>query len=33
MVQRCRGTFYLQQCGLSRLDGDRDRVPCETLCR
>ncbi|KAA2211311.1 excalibur calcium-binding domain-containing protein [Teichococcus oryzae] len=23
----------LQQCGLSRLDGDRDGVPCESLCR
>jgi endonuclease YncB( thermonuclease family) len=25
--------FHLQQCGLSRLDGDRDGVPCESLCR
>ena len=25
--------FYLQQCGLSRLDGDGDGVPCEVLCR
>ena len=25
--------FYFTQCGLSRLDGDRDGVPCETLCR
>ena len=25
--------FYLTQCGLSRLDGDKDGVPCETLCR
>lgn len=25
--------FYLQQCGLSQLDGDRDGVPCESLCR
>lgn len=25
--------FYLQQCGLSRLDGDGDGIPCETLCR
>jgi endonuclease YncB( thermonuclease family) len=24
--------FYLAQCGLARLDGDRDGVPCETLC-
>lgn len=25
--------FHLQQCGLSRLDGDGDGVPCEALCR
>jgi endonuclease YncB( thermonuclease family) len=25
--------FYLQQCGLRRLDGDGDGVPCERLCR
>jgi len=25
--------FYLRKCGLSRLDGDRDGVPCESICR
>ena len=25
--------FYLTQCGLTRLDGDGDGVPCEQLCR
>lgn len=25
--------FYLRQCGLRRLDGDSDGVPCESLCR
>lgn len=25
--------FYLNQCGVSRLDGDGDGVPCEKLCR
>jgi hypothetical protein len=25
--------FYVQICGLSRLDGDGDGAPCETLCR
>jgi len=25
--------FYLRECGLQRLDGDRDGVPCESLCR
>jgi endonuclease YncB( thermonuclease family) len=25
--------FYLSQCGLSRLDGDGDGTPCESLCR
>lgn len=24
--------FYLTQCGLSRLDGDDDGIPCEKLC-
>lgn len=25
--------FQLEQCGNTRLDGDRDGVPCEALCR
>ena len=25
--------FYLQQCGRSSLDGDKDGVPCESMCR
>lgn len=25
--------FYLNQCGLSRLDGDKDGTPCESLCK
>ena len=25
--------FYLTQCGAGSLDGNRDGVPCETLCR
>lgn len=25
--------FYLKTCGLHRLDGDNDGVPCESLCR
>lgn len=25
--------FHLQQCGLTRLDGDKDGVPCESICR
>lgn len=24
--------FYMRQCGLSRLDGDGDQVPCESVC-
>ena len=24
--------FYLNSCGVSRLDGDKDGVPCESLC-
>lgn len=25
--------FYLNNCGLSRLDGDKDGIPCESLCK
>ena len=25
--------FHLESCGLKRLDGDGDGVPCETICR
>lgn len=25
--------FYLTQCGINRLDGDGDGMPCEKLCR
>ena len=25
--------FYLSECGLFRLDGDSDGVPCESICR
>ena len=25
--------FYLNQCGRHRLDGDKDGVPCEKICR
>tara|TARA_Y100001934_G_scaffold269146_1_gene352211 strand:- start:285 stop:959 length:675 start_codon:yes stop_codon:yes gene_type:complete len=25
--------FYLVQCGLTRLDGDKDGMPCEKKCR
>lgn len=24
--------FYLEHCGLSRLDRDHDGIPCESLC-
>jgi len=24
--------FFLRVCGVTRLDGDGDGVPCETLC-
>lgn len=26
-------TFYLEKCGLTRLDRDKDGVPCESLCK
>ena len=25
--------FHFQQCGVTRLDGDNDGVPCESICR
>lgn len=25
--------FYLTQCGVRRLDRDKDGVPCESLCK
>lgn len=25
--------YYLENCGLTQLDGDRDGVPCEALCK
>lgn len=25
--------YYLNQCGLSRLDRDKDGIPCESICR
>src|SRR5689334_3036099 len=33
MTSCAEARFYLNQCGLTRLDGDGDGVPCETLCR
>lgn len=33
MVSCEEARFYLTQCGLTRLDGDGDGVPCEALCR
>lgn len=33
MVNCEEARFYLTQCGLTRLDGDSDGVPCEALCR
>ena len=32
MTSCVEANFYLNTCGVSRLDGDRDGVPCETLC-
>ena len=33
-MQSCKeARFYLTQCGLGRLDGDKDGVPCEAICR
>jgi len=32
MVSCEEALYYLRSCGLSRLDGDNDRIPCESLC-
>lgn len=33
MTSCSEATFYLKKCGISRLDGDHDGVPCEAICR
>ncbi len=33
MVSCAEARFYMETCGLGRLDGDRDGVPCEKICR
>lgn len=33
MTSCAEAMFHLKECGLSRLDGDNDGVPCEKLCR
>lgn len=33
MSSCAEATFYLHQCGLTKLDGDKDGRPCESLCR
>jgi endonuclease YncB( thermonuclease family) len=32
MINCSEARFYLTNCGLSRLDGDSDGIPCEKLC-
>ena len=32
MASCAEARFYLSTCGVSRLDGDKDGTPCETLC-
>ena len=32
MVSCEEAQFYLRSCGLTRLDGDKDGIPCESLC-
>lgn len=33
MASCAEAMYYLNTCGVSRLDGDKDGVPCETLCK
>lgn len=32
MASCAEAQFYLNTCGVSRLDGDKDGVPCESIC-
>ena len=33
-MQSCaEAKYYLMSCGLTRLDGDKDGTPCESICR
>jgi len=33
MTSCAEAYFYLNQCGLTRLDSDKDGIPCESICR
>lgn len=33
MTSCAEAKFYLNQCGLTRLDRDKDGIPCETICK
>lgn len=33
MISCKEAIFYLNQCGVKRLDRDKDGIPCESLCR
>lgn len=33
MASCAEAMFYMKECGITRLDGDRDGVPCEEICR
>jgi endonuclease YncB( thermonuclease family) len=33
MISCEEARFYLTQCSVESLDGDKDGIPCETLCR
>ncbi|UZR29055.1 thermonuclease family protein [Methylococcus mesophilus] len=33
MASCAEAQYYLEHCGLSRLDRDHDGVPCESICR
>jgi len=32
MISCEEAKFYLEHCGKTRLDGDKDGIPCEKLC-
>lgn len=32
MASCAEAEFYLNTCGVSRLDADKDGIPCESLC-
>jgi hypothetical protein len=33
MTSCAQANYYLNTCGIKSLDGNKDGVPCESICR